>query len=440
MPRFTALRAGITTVLTTGLIAASGLLAMTRPAMAAPNLQLPFPCGQQWRLDTWQHAPALDMVKEPDQHGTNGATLIAPAAGTVNQSFYHSNAGNVIQINHGGGYYTTYLHLASRSVSVGARVAMGATIGRVGATGPTSNGHPHLHFELGYDADGSGSASWGFAGSERVRPTFNGVTYGQSNGQTWRNVTSRNCGATANPTGTASVYGVLPDGRLTYTAIDAATGRRTHGAVVSTATLGFTPKAMATLNFNTLLITQDGPEGKLYRVDVITNRDSLVFNPPVLLGTGWTHDLLTYDGNTHLFGIAAGVLRRYTVNAAKPAITNITAGQLIGTGFTLKTLTSTASNWILGTTTTGLLIAYRINGIESYTRYQLRDSTWQGFDHLLSPGGGVYYGHAPTGSLHRYLDHNPHDGSGTDLVGLGTVDTGGWSQTLLSAQPATVTS
>ncbi|MDA0638034.1 M23 family metallopeptidase, partial [Nonomuraea sp. MCN248] len=171
------------------------LAATASPALAAPNLQLPFLCGQQWRLDTWAHAPALDMVKEPDQHGTDGATLVAPAAGTVNQSFYHSNAGNVIQINHGGGYYTTYLHLKSRSVSVGAKVQTGATIGKVGATGPTSNGHPHLHFELGYDADGSGSASWGYAGSERVRPTFNGVTYGGSNNQTWRNVTSRNCAA-----------------------------------------------------------------------------------------------------------------------------------------------------------------------------------------------------------------------------------------------------
>ncbi|WP_170223813.1 CHAP domain-containing protein, partial [Nonomuraea turkmeniaca] len=90
--------------------------------------------------------------------------------------------------------------------------------------------------------------------------------------------------------GTASVYGVLPDGRLTYTAIDAATGRRTHGAVTSTPTLGFTPKAMATLNFNTILVTEDGPEGKLYRIDAISNRDSVVFNQPLLLGTRLTHE------------------------------------------------------------------------------------------------------------------------------------------------------
>ena len=239
------------------------------------------------------------------------------------------------------------------------------------------------------------------------------------------------------PKGTASVYGVLPDGRLTYTAIDAATGQRTHGAVASSATLGFTPKAMATLNFNTILITEEGPEGRLYRVDVVTNSNSLVFNPPVFLGTGYTHELLAYDGNTHLFGIAGGVLRRYTVNAAKPALANISTGTTIGGGFTLKTLTATASNWILGTTSSGLLISYRIDG-SPYTRYQLRDSTWQVFDHLLSPGGGVYYGHHSNGALHRYLDADPHDGDAGDLAGLGTVDTGGWTQTLLSAQPSTV--
>ncbi|TMR02415.1 hypothetical protein ETD86_54225, partial [Nonomuraea turkmeniaca] len=49
-------------------------------------------------------------------------------------------------------------------------------------------------------------------------------------------------------------------------------------------------------------------------------------------GTGFTHELLAYDGNSHLFGIAGGVLRRYTVNAAKPARANILAGELIGSG------------------------------------------------------------------------------------------------------------
>jgi Peptidase family M23 len=169
--------------------------APAEPALAAgprPPFQLPFPCGQQWRMDTWSHAPALDMVKEPNQVGTEGALLVAPAAGTVNQSFFHSNAGNMIQINHGGGWFTTYIHLQSRSVGVGAVVSQGQEIGRVGRTGPTSNNHPHLHYELAIDANGNGSATWGYAGSERVPAWFNGVQYGTANGQTYRNVTSNN--------------------------------------------------------------------------------------------------------------------------------------------------------------------------------------------------------------------------------------------------------
>jgi hypothetical protein len=177
--------------------------AVAAPARAAgprPHFQLPFPCGQQWQLNHWGHAPALDMVKEPDQSGTEGALLIAPADGTVNQSYRHGNAGNMIQIDHGGGWFTTYIHLQSRSVQAGAQVRQGQEIGRVGRDGATSNNHPHLHFELGVDADGDGSATWGFAGAERVTAAFDGVEYGGS-GREFNNVTSRNCGGGSAPAG-----------------------------------------------------------------------------------------------------------------------------------------------------------------------------------------------------------------------------------------------
>jgi hypothetical protein len=143
------------------------------------------------------------MVREPNQSGTEGAALLAPAAGTVNQSFYHDNAGNVIQVDHGGGHFTTYLHLQSRSVDVGDGVTQGQLIGRVGKTGPTSNGHPHLHYEQGFDSNGNGSVTWGFDGAERVAASFGGTTYTGS-GRTWRNVTSRNCGGS--PSGPALAY------------------------------------------------------------------------------------------------------------------------------------------------------------------------------------------------------------------------------------------
>jgi hypothetical protein len=203
------------------LVGAAGVVS-AGPVAAAPAFQLPFTCGQSWRLDTWGHNPALDMVREPNQAGTEGAAVLAPAAGTVNQSFYHSNAGNVIQINHGSRHFTTYLHLQSRAVSVGARVTQGQLIGRVGRTGPTSNDHPHLHYEQGYDANGNGSVTWGSAGAERVAASFNGVSYTGSS-RTWRNVTSRNCGATDlervsdfSGDGAADVLGVDAGGNLLY--------------------------------------------------------------------------------------------------------------------------------------------------------------------------------------------------------------------------------
>lgn len=171
----------------------------TDPPPAADPLpqgfQLPFPCDQEWRLDSWasNHAPALDMVREPDQHGTDGAVLVAPADGVVNMSFYHENAGHTVQIDHGERYFTTYIHLQSRAVSVGDEVERGQQIGAVGKTGPTSNGHPHLHFELAYDANADGQASWGSSNSERIPPWFDGVEYSQAGGLTYRFVRSNNC-------------------------------------------------------------------------------------------------------------------------------------------------------------------------------------------------------------------------------------------------------
>ncbi|GII79052.1 hypothetical protein Sru01_40340 [Sphaerisporangium rufum] len=214
-------RGRMSRVVAVAALALAGLaVAPPLPASAAtPAFQLPFPCGQKWQLNSWGHAPALDMVKEPDQTGTNGALLIAPAAGTVKQSFYHSNAGNMIQIDHGGGHFTTYIHLQSRAVSVGQKVQQGQAIGRVGATGPTSNGTPHLHYEQAYDANHDGYASWGEAGSERVIATFNGVQYGQANNREWNNVTSANGCETAPREG--AVYRE-PDGSIAVIAGGAA--------------------------------------------------------------------------------------------------------------------------------------------------------------------------------------------------------------------------
>lgn len=232
---------------------------------------------------------------------------------------------------------------------------------------------------------------------------------------------------------TVSVYGALSDGRLTYSTINSQTGDRSK-TVVSTDNLGFVPKALATLNFNTLLVTS--PAGVLYRVDVLTNNTSLQFATPVSLGGGWTHDMLTYDGHGHLYGIAGSTLMSYVVSRPKPAESQVGQRVVIGTGFTLKNLTATGDDWLVGVSNTGLLRSYHVAADYSWTGATLADR-WTGFDQLVSPGYGLYYGQTGDGGLYRYLDHNPFDLNGADLQYFGNdpVDTHGWTQTLLSAQP-----
>ena len=54
--------------------------------------------------------------------------------------------GNLVIIQHSGGWMTVYAHMDSMSVRRGARVSVGQKIGTVGATGKVDR--PQLHFEI----------------------------------------------------------------------------------------------------------------------------------------------------------------------------------------------------------------------------------------------------------------------------------------------------
>lgn len=238
-------------------------------------------------------------------------------------------------------------------------------------------------------------------------------------------------------TGTASVYGILGDGRLTYSAIN------TKGDRLKTLIgpdLGFTPKAMATLNFNTILVTSTA--GALYRVDVLTNNNALELSGvEKIADSGWTHDKLTYDGHGHLYGTTSdGTLLQYLVSQDKPqGSQHIGQRKEIGTGFVLKTLTATGKDRLLATAADGRLLSYKIIG-SAWKRDDLKNDGWSAFDELTSSGGGFYFGRIPTtGAMYWYKDGNISDGSGSDIVyhTNDPVDTSGWTQKLLSAAPDT---
>ncbi|ACZ32441.1 Peptidase M23 (plasmid) [Xylanimonas cellulosilytica DSM 15894] len=72
--------------------------------------------------------------------------VVAAAAGIVSGTPTSATGGNIVEINHGGGLVTRYLHLTSRTVAVGDRVWAGRQIGIEGQTGNVSG--VHLHFEV----------------------------------------------------------------------------------------------------------------------------------------------------------------------------------------------------------------------------------------------------------------------------------------------------
>ncbi|MFJ7064412.1 peptidoglycan DD-metalloendopeptidase family protein [Streptomyces sp. NPDC101115] len=173
--------------------AAAGTARADAPPPGKPAFQLPFACGTAWRLDTWGHDPAVDIVAEGNP-GSDGRPVYASAPGTVSAAYVHPGSGNTIQINHGNGWFTAYYHLQEapdRFVGVGRQVTGATRIGSIGTSG-AANGWAHLHYEQRYRASGDFTYE-----SDRVPVHFDGVGYSGA-GSTWPSVTSRNC-ATSQP-------------------------------------------------------------------------------------------------------------------------------------------------------------------------------------------------------------------------------------------------
>jgi hypothetical protein len=75
-----------------------------------------------------------------------GTPVVAAAGGEVRFAGTAGSSGLTVSVRTADGFDTSYLHLSSFAVRVGARVSAGERVGAVGTTGTRSEVQPHLHF------------------------------------------------------------------------------------------------------------------------------------------------------------------------------------------------------------------------------------------------------------------------------------------------------
>ncbi len=95
--------------------------------------------------------PILNTIrahKGTDYAAPTGTPIRATGDGRVSHAGRNGSFGNLVTINHPGGFETKYAHLSryARGIGKGDRVRQGDIIGYVGATGGATG--PHLHYEF----------------------------------------------------------------------------------------------------------------------------------------------------------------------------------------------------------------------------------------------------------------------------------------------------
>ncbi|MDE1174644.1 MAG: peptidoglycan DD-metalloendopeptidase family protein [Parvibaculaceae bacterium] len=78
-----------------------------------------------------------------------GSVIHAPAPGIVSFAGWKPQYGQLIEIDHGGGFVTRYAHLSEIDVKAGQKVSWQTRIGHLGSTGRSTG--PHLHYEIWYN-------------------------------------------------------------------------------------------------------------------------------------------------------------------------------------------------------------------------------------------------------------------------------------------------
>ncbi len=135
-------------------LATAGSVGLTHaPAAAAaaprPQLRSPFACGQVWFARTYAGHPrfAVDWNLPGAGEADFGQPVLAGGDGVATANS-HPGYGNMVTIDHGGGWRTLYAHLSALAVTTGQSVTAGTVIGRVGRTGRSDGSHLHQEQSL----------------------------------------------------------------------------------------------------------------------------------------------------------------------------------------------------------------------------------------------------------------------------------------------------
>ncbi|GAB7193198.1 M23 family metallopeptidase [Kineococcus sp. NUM-3379] len=130
-------------------------VAVAPSAQAAPLFQLPFPCSQTWHGNSSRSSAhrshEIDFNRGSSATADLGDTVVAAAGGRVRSAGYQTGNGygNLVTLDHGGGWVTYYAHLKTMAVKTGERVLAGQAIGALGKTSAKNPGiTPHLHYEV----------------------------------------------------------------------------------------------------------------------------------------------------------------------------------------------------------------------------------------------------------------------------------------------------
>jgi len=116
---------------------------------AASRIPLVLPVHSGYRLSSPFGPRGGRLHKGIDMASSLNTPIYATADATVKFSGTQSGYGNVVVLDHGGGYETYYAHLNRRLVTVGQTISRGDQIGAMGNTGRSTG--VHLHYEIRKD-------------------------------------------------------------------------------------------------------------------------------------------------------------------------------------------------------------------------------------------------------------------------------------------------